>query len=199
MSPLCPVWKRNKRRGVISRLWARSSGLGAPAADGIMNGDQFKGQILRERAYSDRTGSRFVLLTLDVVKAVGNKNDTEQMRRLLTEVVCERARISDSVGWYGQQQKQIGLILPGTSSDAASCLIRAVENIFHERVRRCTASDQPMPEISCKVFTYLSGWGPAQPESTVKNKSGEKLGIKARSFLRSRTDMDKAQPGSGTD
>ena len=153
---LGPIQKGKGRGGILSFLRFRANGLRQPAISGLLSSTDFERALLRERARSDRTGSHFLLLVLKVVHSDTQRERDEGTMHNLAQTVRERCRISDLAGWYRAENEQIGLILPATPPEAAHSLVLAIEAIFHDRTRRRTPPDRPLPEIACEVFTYPS-------------------------------------------
>ncbi len=62
-------------------------------------------------------------------------------------------RLSDVVGWDGEESKRVGAILPCANPDALQGFVADIEKTFVEKAARPGTS---APELLCDVFSYPS-------------------------------------------
>jgi len=130
-----------KRIVAAARRLARYSR--GDALCGLYSTDQMRTVLQRERERADRTGDELSLLTLTY-------DDSFCDHRVLTQVariIKERMRLTDEAGWL--RPGQMGVVLPGTSTEGAWSLARDVYHDFDV--------DWPLPV--CSVRHYPSSRG----------------------------------------
>jgi len=98
--------------------------------------------LQRERARTDRTGNSFSLVVFDI----GNTRVDENATVRLTQVLTQRVRSIDEIGWFDRQH--ISVVLPATPAQGASKL---AEDICKAMVRHALT-----PKF--KVYTYPTWW-----------------------------------------
>ena len=103
--------------------------------------NEFSFIVGRERARSDRTGQYFSLAVFEL----NEKNKGQTSPFLLAEVLNQRKRSTDEIGWF--DTRRIGVILPDTPVEGA----RKVADDICQRI-----ATKVVPP-SFKVYTYSTG------------------------------------------
>jgi lipopolysaccharide/colanic/teichoic acid biosynthesis glycosyltransferase len=117
----------------------------------ILPEKSFRQILERERARTDRYGSVFSLIVFDSA----NPNGNQPKRHVIAEILLNRVRPTDEVGWF--EKYTLGVALPGTDYEGA---IKLAEDIG----RKLLARKQPEP--SFEIYTY-----PNKRFKKVDNKS----------------------------
>lgn len=129
---------------LIVRLLSRLFSIAPPRPQLVPNDvlarDEFRRLISRERNRADRVGSQLSLLLLDLER--GERGKAKLAASL--EVICQRLRETDAVGWF--QRRSLGILLPDTASKGAQ---RVLEDL-RERVHALGAG------AKWRIFTYPS-------------------------------------------
>ena len=102
-------------------------------AEELMPSEAFLRALAREAGRSERTGDPFSVIRLDRRKATAE--DFEAVRAFC----AQRLRITDEAGWL-EEDRSIGILLPGTSLDDARTVARALHKMLGDRSDRfqCT-------------------------------------------------------------
>ena len=95
---------------VLGKLLRRES------FNGIHSPEEFQLILERERAWADRSGSRFSLVVFDFGKS-DVMNGSSLAVEHLTRILFRRVRLTDTVGWF--DETSIGTVLPGTTGEDA--------------------------------------------------------------------------------
>ena len=136
------------RNMFLTRIWYSLNSITRArqtrALNGIYSPETFRQILERERIRADRYGGGFSLLAFDV----GNKQREDDRVHRLAQVVANRLRTCDEVGWLDEQR--LGVVLPGTPPKGARKLADDV----------CHAIAGSMPAPASKVYTYPSEWLP---------------------------------------
>ena len=149
-----------------TRLRNRANFLSHLQSKRVLNGlcsvEEFCAILKRERGRSDRTGERFSLVVFDVD---GTDTDLNAARRLI-EVLTQRLRSTDELGWF--DTRCVGAVLPNTSAESAR---RLASDISYE-----SPVGKPIPAF--EVYAYPSEWlpgskeNPPNPSSTKSDSDG---------------------------
>ncbi|MHC4560443.1 MAG: sugar transferase, partial [Planctomycetota bacterium] len=102
----------------------------------------FHTTILSERARADRNQHSFSLLLFNIVNPEANSVGVQY----LAQVIANRIRLTDEVGWFDNER--IGVLLPHTSTAGA--------RILADDVCQAIAARASLPEYT--VYTYPSKW-----------------------------------------
>ena len=105
----------------------------------ILSEDAFRQILERERARTDRYGGVFSLLVFHI----GNPNGNLQKRQFIAEIIINRVRPTDDVGWF--EKYTLGVALPGTAHEGA---IKLADDIC----QKILARKQTVPRF--EVYTY---------------------------------------------
>ena len=105
----------------------------------IHSSDSFRIILERERARSERTGHIFSLVIFGINHGKGT--DTALLEHL-GNVLVQKVRMSDDVGWY--EEGRIGTLLPGTSAEGAWQFI----DIIKKKIGEAESS------LNCTVYSY---------------------------------------------
>jgi lipopolysaccharide/colanic/teichoic acid biosynthesis glycosyltransferase len=109
---------------------------------GLYSAEAFRAIIERERARADRNGSKFSLVVFDMADT-----DTDQIvERRLTELISQRVRSTDEVGWI--DTRRIGIELPDTSAEGARQLAYEISQEIALKKSLLTF----------KIYTYPLEW-----------------------------------------
>ena len=109
---------------------------------GAHSAREFASILNRERDRTDRTGQEFSLAAFDVDNGRGKQSSA----RLLVEILLQRIRSTDDIGWL--RDGRIAAVLPHTKTDDALK--------FVDKIRQEYRENTPPPD--CKVYTYPSSW-----------------------------------------
>jgi len=110
---------------------------GKKILNGVRSPDQFWDILNRERCRSDRSGREFSVVMFDVAGSYAGDRKTI----LLAEILSERLRSTDEVGWY---EGKMSLLLPDTAAQGAWTLV--------EDVRK--KAGEIGPSIECIIYNY---------------------------------------------
>jgi exopolysaccharide biosynthesis polyprenyl glycosylphosphotransferase len=132
--------------------WQKDSLKSIPSAE------EFRMILEQERARADRIGYEFSLLVFHL----GNREDQLATARGLSRVLKRRVRLSDEVGWWGEEG--MAVILSGTPALGAEK--------FADDIRRKMSA--AAPDLTVRVYTYPSQWFPDRQEFP-ENPSGERI------------------------
>src|SRR4030095_2931652 len=131
----------------------------------------FKRLLLLERRRSERTGSRFAVMLVDM-QDLSSTLDAEAMDAI-GQAIGARMRETDITGWY-RKGSVLGVIL--TTLNGASR--RTLENVVVARTRS-VLSLQPVAEhiqqvwISCHIFPDDENTGMQTPDGMFNSKSAD--------------------------
>lgn len=92
----------------------------------------------RERERANRNNHSFSLIVFDLGFFLISKSGTKK----LIKKISHRMRKIDEIGWYSH--RQIGILLPYTTSQGAGEFIESLKNLLGNR----------MQKISCTVYCY---------------------------------------------
>ena len=145
----------------------RVEGLGAlevlevPASlrrglDALLTQEAVAGVLSRERARSDRTGRPFTMVVFQIPP------DALSLRSIhrLALTALNRARITDDVGWFGNDS--IAALLPETAVEGARTFARAVLAAMHSH----------LPDLRYTIYVYPSDWYGTHAANTPPGESG---------------------------
>jgi lipopolysaccharide/colanic/teichoic acid biosynthesis glycosyltransferase len=110
----------------------------------------FHALLHHERSRSDREGSEFSLVVLDVTGLGSNG----QGIKLVARTAQEQMRSIDEVGWI--DSNSIGVLLPATKTEGGRGFAR----------RLCESMPTPPSPIPWKVYTYPAHWLPTDDSQT---------------------------------
>ena len=116
----------------------------ARALHGLRSAHELQTILEQERNRADRTGREFSVVVFDV----GNSDQDRAAVRHLVQVLDQRLRSTDEVGWF--DEGRIGVVLPDTPAEGAWMLA--------DDVCETIAANGPRP--ACTVYTYPSWWLP---------------------------------------
>jgi hypothetical protein len=120
----------------------------------VLTHTAFERELFRQRAYSDRTGSRFVLLRLWIEPPWGQAADRADALTQVAGLLLKRIRLSDIPGWLDARRQTLGVILCGTRIDGATGVARAIAETFAERARSRYANANALPTLSFEAAPY---------------------------------------------
>ena len=80
----------------INNLRSGNNLMSGQTAKRILSEDAFRQILERERARTDRYGGVFSLLVFHI----GNPNGNLQKRQFIAEIIINRVRPTDDVGWF---------------------------------------------------------------------------------------------------
>jgi hypothetical protein len=137
---------RKKRPGRLRALWGtfgpHPHKNGMPALFGIHSTQEFSAILVRERARANRNGHEFSLVVFDPGRAQPNSAYT----RWLAQVLMQRVRATDEIGWF--DDCHIGLVLPYTGPESA---LKVADD-----VRQIISAVAVSPRYT--VYSYPSRW-----------------------------------------
>jgi hypothetical protein len=137
----------------------RSPANGVPGVEpAVLEWPSFRRELHRHRALVDRAGGRYVLVVFTAPSS-GTKNGIAGAA-LLSEVIRERARLTDIVGMFDESGERIGVVLPETSGTGAAMFIRSVDELLRTRLNGRMRTDTP---LSCEVSHYPDNGKTDQP------------------------------------
>lgn len=102
--------------------------------------EDFSILIKRERFRADRNNQKFSLITFDT----GGQNKNLSNIGLLTDILTERLRVSDEVGWF--DERRIAVLLPETT-------IKGARKLAHCISEKIACAGMLLP---CTVYMYPS-------------------------------------------
>lgn len=117
----------------------------------ILSEKAFRQFLERERARSDRYGGIFSLLVFDI----GNSNGNQPKKHAMAEILLNRIRPTDEVGWF--EKYTLGVALPSTANEGA---LKLADDICQKILSR----NQQVP--SFEAYTY-----PAERMKKIDKKS----------------------------
>jgi lipopolysaccharide/colanic/teichoic acid biosynthesis glycosyltransferase len=123
----------------LNNLRSGNNLMSGQTAKRILSEDAFRQILERERARTDRYGGVFSLL----VFGIGNQNGNLPKKKSIAEIIINRIRPTDDVGWF--EKYTLGVALPGTAHEGA---IKLADDIC----QKILARKQTVP--SFEVYTY---------------------------------------------
>lgn len=134
-------------RHALGTARSRQNGHATSKSD-VLDQALFRRELLRHRALVDRAGGRFVLTIFDVpVHGAGASSGVA----LLSEVIRERARLSDVVGIYDASGLRVAALLPETTASGAATFVRSVDDLLRSRLNGHWRADAP---LRCEISQY---------------------------------------------
>jgi hypothetical protein len=79
---------------------------------------------------------------------------------MLSDVIRERARLTDVVGLFEESGSRIGVVLPETTATGAAMFIRSVDELLRSRLNGQWQQDVP---LTCEVTHYPDNGRTEQP------------------------------------
>jgi lipopolysaccharide/colanic/teichoic acid biosynthesis glycosyltransferase/chorismate mutase len=138
-------WMTRPRKST-NRLRAGTAGM-------IQSRKSFRVSITRERQRVDRNQHLLSLLLF----TIGEQNSNGATAQQLVQLLAERIRLTDEVGWF--DSKHIGVILPYTDAEGAYKLADEICKSFNPKTS--------VPEYA--VYTYPSNWSSDANRAPVKS------------------------------
>lgn len=147
-------------RGAINP--GRAHGNGHPGVDPcILDWPSFRRELHRHRALVDRAGGRYVLVVFTAPSC--DTHNGAASSAMLSDVIRERARLTDVVGTFDEAGDRIGVVLPETTATGAAMFIRSVDELLRSRLNGQWRADAP---LTCEVTHYPDNGRPEQPAET---------------------------------
>lgn len=140
---------------IVSSIWGWIRGKSTSEAfliEGLLSPEAFDEHLLKERARSDRNGSVFCLLTVDI-PLPRNTAAYQKAAWVLASVLHDRTRIIDTKGWFGDR---VAVILPNTAPVHIGKIWNNIQEIFAARMGAQTNHGANPPDIAYEVYTYPS-------------------------------------------
>ncbi len=151
----------------LTRYWRRINPFAqvrlAEHEEHIYNQKTFHIAIQRERARSDRTGNGFSL----VLFHVGSDHGVNSLAGNLIEILVNRLRCTDELGWF--DQNQIGVLLFDTTTEKG---VQRFVSYLKDANEKAQHHDLDFPDY--KVYVYPDDWKGKQPETPEDNDVDEK-------------------------
>lgn len=121
---------------------------------GFASAESFKRELEREILRSDRTGVPLTLLLFGVDYEDGPQGTMRFRLESIARSVQERARRTDSKGWYfGPEGRRVALLLYDTRPEAAHRIIDLIR-LDHEAALDNAGVNGRVREVKCEFFTY---------------------------------------------
>ncbi len=108
----------------------------------IHSPEEFRLTLERERVRTERTGLEFSLVIFDIENIEKHSN----YNQLLINLLSNRTRLTDEVGWF--DEKNIGVILPATITEGALQFASNICEKFHDHSLN----------LVYKIYTYPTRW-----------------------------------------
>jgi lipopolysaccharide/colanic/teichoic acid biosynthesis glycosyltransferase len=137
---------------LLQRLILRWRRADDPAERTILDGNQLRRLLARERARTDRTGRPFSLLTLTPRAPDGQGRSHRRVLRILKR----RLRITDEIGMLDADR--LAVVLPETDARGAWKVLNDV----------LAAHPKPALPPFCEVYTYPSDWSGLHGETSAE-------------------------------
>ena len=135
-------------RGILSQMLTGKRRFWPNSANGIISPEEFERTLVRQRALADRTGLPFVLLAFDL-----SQINTAIEATLLLNILATNARLSDTVGWLGDRQQRVAILLADTKEGSLRVLER-IEETFTQKAPLLLPREAPVSELHCEVLAY---------------------------------------------
>jgi hypothetical protein len=148
-----------RSRKLFSWFSRKETATTARAESTFLSAPVFQAHLNRERARSDRNGSTFVVLTMDVEGGREHAGIINESRHMLACCVDEVFRLCDTKGWHEQSGNQVAVIMPDADDRDTASPIRRTEDLFSKRFLAKYASLEAPPRLHCRVHNY-----PNKPE-----------------------------------
>lgn len=116
----------------------------------LLSPERFEGRLYEERARADRANTPFTCLVFEALRSM-DQVDRKKAERLFAGVLTEHTREIDIKGWYG---RNVGLILPLTSSVDAEKVWDKLRAEFRKQVIRNFDAALPLPEYKCVLRAH---------------------------------------------
>lgn len=153
-------------KSVLERLLGRGRhGAGEnpkqPLA-GFVGAETFEHLLLKEKARADRAGSAFAVVVFETARWTAQAGGADALQ-ILGDVMVERVRLSDTLGWFG---KNLGVLVPDADGDGAEAIARDVRGLFQDQ--RSSLNGHSVSFAELQYITYLYDGSAASKEKSSK-------------------------------
>jgi hypothetical protein len=151
----------------------------------LFHDEDFEREIQREKARAERKGSHFTVGYLRLLDSKNRPIKNLRVFELLTSVIRNRIRATDTVKLIKIRSPQVGIIFSETTGDNVSYLIGEFENAFLEQLASGTNGSVGKLRVFCDLCTYPSrarvGGGSSQESGAFSDRDHRTIAKTIRS------------------